>query len=643
MDHSHHGSGSSTTGTGAFKKTNMALARAYWYIIAGVVGLCAVIRLIDYVQVVSRRRRCKGDYTLSPSRPTNAFSQAWATVTAICRELTYPQLHIPIRWLSWASPPPLGRIIILLAYWAVVIYMMADKAVIRDAYFWERIAFRNAWITVTQIPLVYMLAMKTNPIGLITGISHERLNWLHRWVSRTMFVTATVHGFHFWTQWVLADFVELELKIMPMVKYGLGGWAVLLWMFVTSFYPIRSIGYEVFVLQHVLSAVIFIWLMYKHLPPIAMYNVWLAVGFIAFDRAARWALIAFRNFKLKVGGAPCMGRKRVGHEAIVRTVSESTTIVTVRDAHFKWRPGQHLYLWMPTVGPTEAHPYTIACAHKIAGECVCNSVELVIRKHGGFSKRLHSAARKAQDKGELMRTTAFVYGPYGSPPSWDVYDTVILISASTGASFTLPILEDIVRSKTKTCLRRAEFILTARQSEETGFYVRQVRECLARGRHSDVELHAHVAITGPCKDSALPSKTSVIEAQASSSSSSSSSSSVNPAGEKAADDAITPRKDASTNVSDTEKAVAVEAVSSVDPAAEGEMEVVREYDCRLDMAALIRGPVEAALGETLVVVCGGRPLVARVRNCVAKLSDERAVHKGTGAQGIHLHVEEYSF
>ena len=54
MDHSHHGSGSSTTGTGAFKKTNMALARAYWYIIAGVVGLCAVIRLIDYVQVVSR-------------------------------------------------------------------------------------------------------------------------------------------------------------------------------------------------------------------------------------------------------------------------------------------------------------------------------------------------------------------------------------------------------------------------------------------------------------------------------------------------------------------------------------------------------------------------------------------------------------
>jgi hypothetical protein len=36
-------------------------------------------------------------------------------------------------------------------------------------------------------------------------------------------------------------------------------------------------------------------------------------------------------------------------------------------------------------------------------------------------------------------------------------------------------------------------------------------------------------------------------------------------------------------------------------------------------------------------------LVATVRNAVASLSDERAVHKGTGAQGIHLHVEEYCF
>ena len=59
--------------------------------------------------------------------------------------------------------------------------------------------------------------------------------------------------------------------------------------------------------------------------------------------------------------------------------------------------------------------------------------------------------------------------------------------------------------------------------------------------------------------------------------------------------------------------------------------------------ALGRRAVEATGGETSVVICGGPSLVSRVRNCVASLSDERAVHKGSGAQGIHIYAEEYSF
>lgn len=70
---------------------------------------------------------------------------------------------------------------------------------------------------------------------------------------------------------------------------------------------------------------------------------------------------------------------------------------------------------------------------------------------------------------------------------------------------------------------------------------------------------------------------------------------------------------------------------------------VKYLSSRPNIEDFIREPVEAAGGETSVVVCGGKSLVARTRNCIAKLSDERAVHKGTGAQGIHLHVEEYCF
>ncbi|KAF6236269.1 hypothetical protein HO173_005521 [Letharia columbiana] len=62
---------------------------------------------------------------------------------------------------------------------------------------------------------------------------------------------------------------------------------------------------------------------------------------------------------------------------------------------------------------------------------------------------------------------------------------------------------------------------------------------------------------------------------------------------------------------------------------------------RPSLASFVRKPVEASAGETSVTICGGKGVTSTVRNCVATLSDERAVHKGTGAQGIHLHVEEY--
>lgn len=153
------------------------------------------------------------------------------------------------------TPPPLGRIIALLIYWAIIIYMMAARAIVKDAFFWERIGFRNAWVAVTQVPLMYLLASKCNVLGFISGTSHERLNWLHRWVARTIFVIATVHGFHFWTEWVIADFVDYQLKMMPMIKYGLGAWGILLWSVVSSFAPLRRLSYEFFVLQHIVTAI----------------------------------------------------------------------------------------------------------------------------------------------------------------------------------------------------------------------------------------------------------------------------------------------------------------------------------------------------------------------------------------------------
>ncbi|KAJ0365041.1 hypothetical protein COL26b_012205 [Colletotrichum chrysophilum] len=645
MSHDHGGSssggdmGGMTMGTALFQDTNVQLAKSFWYIIAGVVGFLGIIRGLNYLEGRRRLKRCRSESVQFPTRPTNHITQIWATATALTREAGHPQLYIPIKGLRWATPPPLGRVLVLLAYWAVIIYMMAADAVVKDAYFWERIGFRNAWVTIMQMPLVYLLSMKVSVVGLVTGTSHERLNWLHRWVARTMFVTATVHGFHFWTEWVRADFVETQLKIMPYIKHGMGAWGLLVWAFVSGMKPIRGMAYEVFVVQHVLSAVIFIWLVYVHIPVYARQYLWFTVALICFDRLARWALLAWQNTRprlSKSSSSSCKGMKRIGHEVQVRAVGSSTTVLTIKDVHFSWKAGQHLYLWLPRVGPFEAHPYTIACAHQLPETCICNSIQLVVRSHGGFSRRLHKFAERMAGSGRRKDTlTGFVLGPFGAPPRWDIYETMVLISASTGASFTLPILESIVHSRQRICTTRVDFILMARQGEEIEFYTQRLREAMDRAQDVGVEVRVHVAITrsGKAREGEM---TTVLYSDRDTSSGSSAQHR-----RIASDGSEDGGGYQEKGVMDVEKGG---AGAPLTPRRSGSSTgMVREYYSRPDLKELIRDPVEAAGGETSVVVCGGQSLTSSVRNCVAALSDERAVHKGTGAQGIHLFVEEYSF
>ncbi|KAI6367525.1 hypothetical protein MCOR25_004890 [Pyricularia grisea] len=630
MDMSHDHGGMSMGGTtGGFQMVNKGLAEVYWYLIAGFIGALILIRVANYVDLRTRLKACSQNLRQFPTRPSNPISQAWATATAIGREMSYPQLYVPGRFFSWATPPPLGRLLILGVYWAVIIYMSVSDAIVKDAYFWERIGFRNAWMTVMQVPLLYILATKASVLGAIIGSSHERLNWLHRWVARTMLVTGAVHGFYFYEQWVIYDFVEDELDMMPMVKFGFGAWAILAWSVLTSFSPLRHAWYELFVAQHILAAIAFIVVLFYHVPTVAQWYLWFAVAAICSDRFVRGVLLVWQNIKFKPNSSKCKGGQRIGHQAQLRAVGDSITVVTIKDVHFKWAAGQHLYLWIPRVGPTEAHPYTIASAHQLPDTCICNSIQLVVRKHKGFSKRLHQHAARSQSQGKSITCTVFVSGPFGRPPRWDVYETLVLISASTGASFTLPILESVLSTKKTVCTKRIDFLLAARCQDEIEYYVQLLEEFSDRAKDAGIELRVQIAITKgePIAEDPLRNDEGEGEGHALSSSNDQ-----RPGNEKATSVDI-------ERAADNQQRHRISAASN---SSNGDCRI-HKTSIRPDIANFIRGPVEATGGETSVVVCGGKSLVATARNCVARLSDERAVHKGTGAQGIHLHVEEYSF
>ncbi|PHH91842.1 hypothetical protein CDD83_10092 [Cordyceps sp. RAO-2017] len=636
MEHMHHSAGIGSD-------LNHAFARAYWYMAAGVVGLVVGVRAVNHCVALQRLKAC-ADASVAHTacaRPRGRLGRAWATATALVREASHPQLRIKARCLAWASPPPLGRALVLLAYWAVVAVLMSRDAVVADVFYHERIGYRNAWVTLAQLPMAQLLAVKcASPLAWLLGCGPERLSWLHRWVARTMLVVATVHGFSFWTEWERADFVAFELSVMPMVKYGLGAWAVLLWSVVAGFLPVRRLAYELWLLQHLASVVAMLWLLYRHIPASARYLLWMTVGLLAYDRLARWLLLLRRNLHWSLlfaffpssssSSSLSTNRRRrlgrFGHEMSIRAVGDVLTVLTIRDVSFKWCPGQHVYLWVPRLGPLEAHPYTIGCAPAHGPNN--DGFRLVVRTHAGFSKRIHDYASRHPER-TLM---AFLSGPYGVPPRLDTYETLVLIGASTGASFVVPMLESIAMAPGRTCVRSVDVALIARTTAEIGAYLRQTKDASRRARDRGMRVRLHVAITAEAgvplvrmrrpRDAGRAEKVETDD-----------------------DDAIEPfpQPEETTGFRQRSGSRSPSPTGRSRGSSLGDLDFVHEYVARPDIEALVRQPVEQAWGETAVVVCGGAELVARTRNCVSRLSDERAVHKGTGAQGIYLYVEEYAF
>ena len=452
-------------------------------------------------------------------------------------------------------------------------------------------------------------------------------------------MTVTIHGSFFLSEWVRADFVGIELEMMPMVKYGLGLWAVLAWITISSLIPLRRLCYEFFVLQHIVSAGVFLWLLHVHVPAYASYNVWMAVAFALSGRVYRSCILLRQNVTVRKRTSGVFAGKRLGYSADLQVLAGEVTMLTVHGVGFSWKAGQHVLLWCPTLGPLESHPFTIASLPKGDGHNGLQQLQLIIRARTGFTRKLFRQATSS------ATVTVFLTGPFGNLPTWNTYETLVLISASTGASFTLPVLEMVLNDP--CCVRRVDVFLLVRHKSHLDGYLSRLQAAFTHPKSSELSLHIMVAVTAKqvepvCEDAALEvgslstsssfdasTKTSMQSCTATNEVTSSSS------------DKIGVDSRLGDSIEEEERNMGPKCTEQYHDSRTAKSSSVQYTLGRPSLASIVREPVEASAGETSVVVCGGKSLTSTVRNFVATLSDERAVHKGTGAQGIHLHVEEF--
>ena len=638
---------------GMFTPTNMSIAHAFWYIIAAFVGLLTVIRCTNWYQ--SRRRQAAHSKGLRdvPSRPEGYLTQLYATATATMRELAYPQpIVFTGRFSKYFTPPPIGRCLVLAVYWIVILTMLWSNTILTKgsseyAYKWEKVGFRAAWVSVTQIPFIYLLSCKFNPISILTGISYERLNWLHRWTARTVFLTIIVHWSFFFQEWVLADFVKLQFEMMPMVKYGFGAWGVITWMVLSGFGFFRAASYEIFVAQHIVAAAVLLWLIFIHVPQYARYNVWMCVAFLAFD----WGCRIIHGFLRNTHLLSKLATKTPGYSASTESLPGNMVRVTLEDVDFSWRAGQHVYISMPSLRPFELHPFTIANAPNLDEPAGKRQLTLLIKAHGGFSRSLQKAAAKDAQSGRKRRV--FLIGPWGMPPDLLHYETVVLIACASGASFIVPLLQDLVLKQ--GCVQRVHLHWIVRSQENASWYQNELQALKAAALSARMQLQTTIHITqSSASDSDSDDFTPLPSNSSSSSSSNSNSNNTPPHQTSRLSAAASSSSSRSTSLTspphqtgDDEKSNKIpsstthEKTPFVDHSSKPSMSV--RFASRPTVESMIRPPVEAALGETAVVTCGGAEITAQARTFVARLSDERAVHKGTGAQGIYLFTESYGW
>jgi ferric-chelate reductase len=578
------------------------------------------------------------------AKPNGAFANYSATVTAICREASYAQFTPLNGRLHLLKIPPVGTVLLILAYLVFILILQFINNNVDGGQHFTSLGVRAGWLAVAQVPLLILLAGKNNLIGLVSGISYERLNVLHRWASRALLFLATLHVIFLHKAWNAYDLGPLEYATDSCIPTGWAVYAILLWMNVSTIVPLRALSYEFFVVQHILTFFGFIIAVMFHLPDTALYSrvyIFIPIGLYILDRLIRTARYAYNNVR------PAY--------ATLTALDGGVTKITVKNRSIKsWTPASHVFISIPALAPGQSHPATIASTSTShSGDLV-----FILKSHKGFTKRLLNSASSASSITSLKSSKessvsdvqvrlALIDGPYGASHSdFAAFDTVLLIAGSTGCTFTLPILLDIASraQKSKIPVRHLTYIWIVKNTSWTNWISKELQSAFEMLREAGIEIEIKIFVTCDdnftsltdgdlttkemccdCDKSLGPCCCIVPESPRSS-------------------DTITPT--ASKSEVD-EKAIqtTVKSASSISSVAGSGRALARSnfQSGRPDFEPLLWNLLEQAEGETAVGVCGPTGLNACIRTTVAKACDDRAVHKGTGAQGVYLHVEGFGW
>ncbi|KAI0635358.1 iron reductase [Trametes polyzona] len=470
---------------------------------------------------------------------------------------------------------------------------------------------RAGAIGASQLPLVTALGTKKNPIAYITGISYDKLNYVHRMTARVVFVMLWVHGGSKDYSFLAPAYDEW------FVRVGLTALIALTILFVVSLRPIRAQAYEVFYFTHFLMVFVFLLAAYYHTSHLLLESyVWPCFLIWGLDRALRLARLIYYNH-LYFGFSKSSSRL----DASVELLSPHFVRLHLqRPPHFRWTPGQTAFLMMPGVSgfPLEAHPFTIASVdarYQLPGLSAPDAEKarttgaegtdtapywkdlvFLVNVREGFTRRLAECARRSE------KVKVLVDGPYGFSPNLDNDDTVILVAGGSGVSFTLStflgVLSHVQNGKSKC--RKIIFIWSMREASHIEWISKALAEALELAP-SNLEISIRLFVTSG--------------------------------------NAPMLGRGRSWNEDDSMHSSEDTAIGKSQPSSLLNFSVVQVSQGRPDLPGLLQGEVEVNTGRLSVTVCGSQG-VARACRTALRIPVSTVMK---GGPSVVLHVESFGY
>ncbi|KAL2256302.1 hypothetical protein VTK26DRAFT_1880 [Humicola hyalothermophila] len=384
-------------------------------------------------------------------------------------------------WLARQSPPlPVvnktlpsnGTSLFVLAWLALNVFFQFFRLPL-DPRFFFIFADRIGFLFIVNLPLLYLLSAKNQPLRFLTGYSYEALNIFHRRLGEWMCFIGVVHfitmaAWHLVLadDWLAAESVRAYFT-HPVVLFGIGTFVAYESLYFTSLASFRQRWYEFFLASHVLlqvAALAFLWFHFETSRP------YVAVSLAIFlaDRLV-WRLTL----------------KRADITADLTVLDKDTLLLSAdwdipgphkpnycrwwwcrwqprcarnQSILHGWHPTDHVFLTAPTLAGArfsalQSHPFTIASAApgrstspsphspEFRGAAPTHAwLALLIRARDGFTRDLLRYGLSSSSSSS--RLAVRLDGPYGSPRALRVLRAsgcAVLVAGGSGIAVVFPL------------------------------------------------------------------------------------------------------------------------------------------------------------------------------------------------------------